>query len=363
MTSRRWRLVTLLLVACAPAEKRDDLFIDVGPLTSLAIDSVDLLERVPAISSTGYIAAQLLAPPSGGVGVFDSHGRFVQSIAKAGGGPGELRGVDAAGFGPGDTLWIIDQSRTLHAFTPPPSLTYVRTVHTERPVSGEVTRLGVLTAPAMWGQPKSLPRLLSPALIGWDGTEMARFGAESPWRDADEHRMGVVYAIDSSRIWWAMRAAYAVDRVSKEGAVTGRIARTVDWFPPGLIWKGLPWEARPRPRIASITVDSAGRVWLLIRRANANWAADTTRPPRRPGPLSIASLPSRFDLSQYFESVIEVFDPSTGALLASSTMSATIFGFAAPGILCEVGETEDGRATISLLSVSLREVSRSAQRR
>ena len=113
MTLTGWRFATLLLVACVPAEKRDAPFIDVRPLTSLAIDSVDLLERVPAISSTGYIAAQLLVPPSGGVGVFDAHGRFVRRIANAGGGPGELRDVSAAGFGPGDTLWIIDQNRTL----------------------------------------------------------------------------------------------------------------------------------------------------------------------------------------------------------------------------------------------------------
>jgi hypothetical protein len=355
--------VALLGLSCTSTDGRDELLIDVRPFTSLAIDSVDLLERVPAISSTGYIAAQLLAPPSGGVGLFDQQGRFVKRIANAGGGPGELRDVSAAGFGPGDTLWIIDQNRTLHAFSPPPTLSYVRTVHVERPMSGEVTRVGLLTYPAMWGQGKSSFRLLPPMLIGWDGTETARFGAEGLWRDADEDRMGMVYAIDSSQIWWAMGNAYAVERVSKDGAMTGRIARTVDWFPPGLSTKGLPWEARPRPQITSISVDSVGRVWLLIRRANANWAADSTRTASRPGPVSRASLPSRFDLSQYFETVIEVFDPSTGALLASSTISATIFGFAAPGILCEVGETEDGRATISLLSVSLQDVARSAQRR
>ncbi len=203
---------------------------------------------------------------------------------------------------------------------------------------------------------------MPPMLLGWDGKESARFGAEEAVGDADA-RMGAVYAIDSSQIWWARGNAYAVDRVTKNGAVTGRIARTVDWFPPGMMTTALPWEARPRPRIRSITVDSAGRVWLLIRRAHRKWVADTTQPPRRPGPIAIASLRSLFDVSQYFETVIEVFDPSTGVLLASSTMSATIFGFAAPGILCEVGETEDGRATISLLSVSLQKVDRLAQRR
>lgn len=86
------------------------------------VDSIDLLGRPPALSARGFIAVQLLEPPSGGVAVYDAYGAFLKRVARPGGGPGEVRNVLSSGFGPGDTLRVLDQSVKLHAFTPPPDL-------------------------------------------------------------------------------------------------------------------------------------------------------------------------------------------------------------------------------------------------
>ena len=153
-------------------------------------------------------------------------------------------------------------------------------------------------------------------------------------------------------MWLAAGNAYEVRLVAKDGTVAKRIARDVEWFPPGLTMIGPWWESRPRPRIVDLTADAEGRVWVLITRAHPNWKADTTRP-KTTGPISIASLPSRYDMSQYLESVIEVFDGTSGALLASQTLDGDVIGFASPGVLCRVDETADGRVMLKMFTMSI----------
>lgn len=58
--------------------------------------------------------------------------------------------------------------------------------------------------------------------------------------------------------------------------------------------------------------DSEGLLWLVICRANSNWAPDASAASRRAGPISISRLRSAFETSRNFETVIEVFDPASG---------------------------------------------------
>jgi hypothetical protein len=341
----------ILAVACGDGD-RAKVAIQLQPRVVLdaAIDSIDLQATSPAISSTGYIAAQLLQPPSGGVGIFDAQGRFIRSVARSGKGPGELSGVVGAGFGPADTLWIIEHF-ALHAYTPPPHLAYVRTVRSATPMSGHVTPFGVLSAASVWGQRGVPLRTVPPVLTGWGGEEIARFGSERPQSES-EAIMGPAFAVDTSHVWHAAGNAYEVRFVAKDRTVSKRIARDVEWFPPGLTTTGPYWESRPRPRIVDLTADAGGRVWVLITRAHPNWKADPSRP-RITGPIAIASMPSRHDMSQYLESVIEVFDGTSGALLASQTLGGDVIGFASPGVLCRVDETADGRVVLKMFALSL----------
>src|SRR5688572_9624949 len=70
-------------------------------------DSIDLVRYIaPAISSNGMIAAAREHVPS--IVVYDSSGRFVKLVSRPGDGPGELSRVGSLGFGPGDSLWVLD---------------------------------------------------------------------------------------------------------------------------------------------------------------------------------------------------------------------------------------------------------------
>ena len=341
----------LLVLACGDGD-RATVAIQLQPLVVLdaSVDSIDLQATSPAISGTGYVAAQLLQPPSGGVGIFDANGRFIRRVARSGKGPGEVSGVIGAGFGPGDTLWIIEHF-ALHAYTPPPHLAYVRTVRSAKPIAGRVTPFGVLSVSMVWGNSTVPLHTAPPVLTGWSGEEIARFGSERPPSES-EAMMGPAVALDTSHVWHAAGNAYEVRFVAKDGTVSKRIARDVDWFPPGLSTTGHLWETRPRPRIVDLTTDADGRVWVLILRAHPNWKSDPSRP-RMTGPIAIASLPSRHDMSQYLESVIEVFDGTSGALLASQTLDGDVIGFVSPDVLCRVDETADGRVVLKMFTMSL----------
>jgi hypothetical protein len=306
----------------------------------------DLAARVPSISSSWFVAAQTLHVPSGGVAVFDSTGTHVKSISRSGRGPGELSRVTAFGFGSGDTLWIVDGFVRAHAYSPPPALTFVRSVQFESPFVGEVTPYGFLDAPKVW-----YGRVVPPRLLAWDGRVKAEFGTPESLGIATS-KLGAVQVGDSTSVWRASGDSYAVDRLSNDRTVSIHIARNVDWFPPGLKSEGPSWMVKPRPRIDAISTDAKGNLWLLIHRAAAGWQrADGLQ--HKTGPIAVAQLPSEVDASRFRESAIDVIDPSSGILIGELVLDGSVIGFASGSVICRIGETEDGRTTLTLLSLSL----------
>ena len=311
-----------------------------------ADDSLDLASFAPTIAKSGHVAVRLVSPPSGGVGIYDSTGRLVHVMRGAGGGPGELRDVNEIGFGPGDSLWVVDRMRALHVYAPAPTFAYVRTVQAERPLGGTVTSFGILSPALVW-----YPKLLPPELIGWDGKVRTRFGGDRPISESEE-RMGAVLLVDSAHMWTAHGNAYVLNLMHSDGTSKRQITRNVDWFPPGRVTTGYPWQVPPRPRITSISVDSDGLLWVLTRRAHRQWRADSTFGSAK-GPISINALPSRHASAAFFETVIDVLDPQTGDLIATTIVPGTYGEFVQPGVVYDVREDNDGLVRLALVRVSL----------
>jgi hypothetical protein len=306
-------------------------------------DSVDLQPRVPAISRSGYIAAYREDQPSGGVAVFSASGKFLQLVGQKGGGPGEFREVSAVGFGVADTLWIVDGLFTAHAYAPPPSLVYSRSVKVEEPLLGEPTRDGVLSAAYVrYGK-----GVIPPALRRWPDFLSVRFGREHAM-DAADAMLGAVAPMDSGHIWAARGNAYRIELLSRDGTVVQTIQRDVPWFNSEPALPGAPWSAPPRARVAAISSDNNGRLWVLVRRANRDWAPATPRGVDANRPVPIRNMPSFAESSRLFEGVIEVFDVKSGALLASREVSGAFLGFPAPGYASEIVETAAGLIAIRI---------------
>lgn len=310
-------------------------------------DSVDLVAQSPVISLSGYVAAQTSRSRGGGVAVFNTRGELVKSIGRFGHGPGEFGGITSIGFGAGDTLWLVDQYFTLHAFTPPPSLEYVRTVVSEHPLSGAITRFGILSNAVLWQQ-----RVAPPTLYDWRGQQRATFGQLQPQATANR-LIGAVAVKDSSTIWAASGDAYDVQQLNRKGEILQRIARRVDWFPSGVVPSGVPWEHRPSPRLIAISEDRDGILWVVAQRAALEWRPESAGVTPADVPIPISRIRSRADVSQYYQTVLDAFDSRNGKLLASEVLEGDVIGFAAPGVLCRLAEALDGTVQLRLYSLAI----------
>lgn len=309
-------------------------------------EETDLRPVVPS-RSDGWYATLSMAPPGGGVAVFDSAGVFVRELRAQGRGPGEFERLRTAGFGPGDSLWVTESFRA-HLFTPPPALEFVRSIQFAQPVTGAVLPLGFVSRAVF----TSADGMLPPSLRAWDGTVIARFGLSGKVEDIDAE-MGPLRPVDASRAWKADGKSYVVSLLDSAGAVLRRHERVLDWFPPNEPYRGSFEAARPPARISDLQVGADGRLWVLIRRAHPDWkpTAPATGPSvavRQANPL-----PSAESFNALFEVVLEVLDPDTGALLASRILPGSYRGFVDAEHIAEVVEDDDGHITVRIWKLGL----------
>lgn len=309
-------------------------------------DETDLRPSVPSRTAAWY-ATLTMAPPGGGVAVFDGAGAFVKELRAQGRGPGEFDGVVSAGFGPGDSLWAVDMFRA-HLFTPPPALEFVRTITFTQPISGRISPHGFLSLPVF----TSSDGMLAPNLRDWDGTIRARFGPSGEVNDIDA-AMGQVALIDASRAWKANGKAYELTLFNAAGAVLQRYERTVDWFPANVPITGAFNAVRPPARIADLSVGADGRIWVLIRRAHPDWKPTAPAGGPQLAPMRPGGLPSASSFNDLFETVLEVLDQDSGRLLASRVLPGSYRGFVDGQHIAEIFDDDDGHITLKVWQMDL----------
>ena len=100
-------------------------------------------------------------------------------------------------------------------------------------------------------------------------------------------------------------------------------------------------------------VDPDGLLWVLIRRANANWQPPAPRTPGGPRPIEARSLLA-IQLAEVFEGTIEVLDPRDGRLVATMDVGGGVLGFIAPNLLFEIEQNELGAVRTHIQRLSLR---------
>ncbi|HET8770363.1 MAG TPA: hypothetical protein VFM71_05190 [Gemmatimonadaceae bacterium] len=341
-------LLFVLVCGCPEGAHQTDVAtqIRVDRLIELHEPTLDLGQRTPVASSAGYIATFLVSSPSGGVAIFDSTGKLTAAFARQGSGPGEFSQVVSIGFGSGDSLVVVDSYFRVHFFAPPPDLRFVRTAIMTRPVVGAPSPQGVL-APAFVQNGAVLP----PMLVGWDGRVIRTYGRRKEQSDAAS-AMGAVDAIGIDSIWSASGDTYHLALVDGDGQVRQIITREVEWFPstPGPV--GFSWEVRPNPRIADLSYDPDGYLWVLIRRAHRNWKPTANAPRTSDGPVRLHQL-RRIDEVERFEYVLEVFSLPEGDLLASADLEGSYSGFASTTVLAGREWADDGSMRITLNRISL----------
>jgi hypothetical protein len=260
----------------------------------------------------------------GEIAVFDRTGRFLRTIGRPGGGPGEFGGINQI-LTENGRLHVLDESRW-----------------TVLDSAFRVSR--VITLPAFPRQVLLMPDGLllnaefrTPDLFGFplhyvksDGTRTLSFGA-----DSSTYRSDILYAghrvlarcPGSGDIWTSQRTRYELVRWDDDGERTQTLTRQVQWFTPHLRAPTYqPSDGAPPPIVAAIQCDSAGRIWVLIHVADRDWRSGL-----RAGSALHPGMFQPTDFAAYFDTVIEVIDPRAGHVIATRRVDDFLAAFVDEG--------------------------------
>ncbi len=291
-----------------------------------------------------------LAPTSdlATMAVYDSTGRLLRTLGRGGQGPGEYNFIVRADVGPADSVFVLDpMSRRLTVLSP--SYSVARTT----PMAGHFTRAhfpgdgrvlmngSVRTGPSA-GQPLHL--------IGADGRIVRSFGNTRPElrRDREHADMRFTELGNARDIWAARPDRYEVELWSVDGKLVRTFRRTAPWFPQWNYGERRASDAPPRPMLLAVWPDSAGRAWTLVRVASGQW-----KPPPGAGGSREVSVPPFDEQDRGIDTMIEVFDPNTGALVASQRVPQFILGNVGRDTIYSLRATDDGDLRVDVWRIRL----------
>lgn len=272
--------------------------------------------------------------------VYDSTGRYLRTLGRFGNGPGEYNLVMNLAIS-SDSLFVFDYGGRLTVLTPEGEV--ARTALSRFvPLRALALRDGSLIVSGPYHSPTSLGQPLH--RISTDGTVEKSFGYEVPRTDRDRPslRNRKIAWHDTSSFWSVRPDRYEIELIGIEGDLQKTLVRGADWFPPRDYERG-PTGTRPPPYVRDITVDSAGRIWTMLYVASRDW-----KPVRKAGQ---AVNPALMDAD--LDTIIEVIDPGSARLVASTRLDIMLEGFASPGIAFRYVEDEDGDTVIQILSLRL----------
>jgi hypothetical protein len=153
------------------------------------------------------------------------------------------------------------------------------------------------------------------------------FGADDPtvipgqrWRQER-----VLAQASDSLFWAAPTNRFAVELWGTDGRLRRRIERRAAWFAAWTETGGLPRLTPPKPRVAGLHQDERGRLWVMVHVADANWA---------PGSQSLNERVLEYpEQARYFDTIVEVWDPSSARLITSTRFDEHLHPFIGRGMV------------------------------
>jgi hypothetical protein len=265
----------------------------------------------------------------GEIAIYDATGRFLRTVGRRGGGPGEFEHGMRLRFGSGDSLHAIQENGRYSVFDP--SLAYVRSVTLpSRVFEFDLARSGeiVASSPAASDGAPLAVQVFSPSggrLRAFDEIEGNSGGAA---------RRYVAVAPDGG-YWTLQLERYEIRSYDRQGILQRSYRGRREWISEEPLPQQLnPMTTQPPGQMAGLAVDGAGRVWVFAIVADANWR------PMQPqgGPPDPAAI---------FDTVVEVFDSRTGTLIAHGRLNEVARPLGAGRAHGTVAQPDgDGRVTI-----------------
>jgi hypothetical protein len=259
--------------------------------------------------------------------VFDSQGRFLETIGRQGMGPGEFRNASHAALLPGDSVLVLDWSQHRATVVGPdlrpgrviqlPSAmlrwSMVATTWPDRVVAN-----AILTAPNVVGWPLHYMSMRSDR-----ATHLKSFGNNGgEMRPADPYHLGENLA-PSSRggFWAAQQAIYRVTRWDSSGRSLHSFERRPPWFSGKSNLRPGSHDIPPSPTGTALTEDAAGRLWVFTTVAARNWRAAWKDVPRaKTKDVRESSTAIGPDFTQLYQTMVEVIDPQRQRVIQRSSV-------------------------------------------
>ncbi len=293
-------------------------------------------------------------PGAGVPMVFDSAGRFAQTVGTRGGGPGEFNWPFDAVSLPGDSVLILDRAGP-RAVVVGPGLRPARSIRLTWPLGPAVALAwpGTMLANGNVGTPDGAGwPLHRVAMLGPDAHVAASFGSGKgllrPGRYS-ELAMRLAPSRDG-RVWAAYVQAYRLELWSGDGNRPTILERRPDWFSPEAGSEAGNPNTPPPSSIAAIQEGSDGLLWVFVRVAARGWRSAWHNVPegaREVGARQIA-------VENLFATVIEVIDPARGRVVARTRLEQMVLS-ALPGgrVACYgVRPTGEPEVTVLLLRIA-----------
>ena len=265
--------------------------------------------------------------------VFDRKGSRTATIGGQGQGPGELSRVRGIWTQPDGTLYVAEPRR-LNVFSAAGE--FVRSTVFPRVPSGFAVMPDgsmVIAAHITTQQRVGFPL----HTVSADGTLLRSFGGNNTTfseADAPMHSRILAAARSPGSIWSARIRAYEIEEWQPETAArVRRIERDAPWFDEAI----QEYSGLNGARLRALREDDEGLLWTIVNLQTVDYESDTT---------------SGGDINENFDTIIEVLDPRSGQLVATSRHDLFFFVWAGD-FTFSVREDEDLNIIVDVWLVSL----------
>jgi hypothetical protein len=309
-------------------------------------DTIAILQptRVARDSRGRFYAAGIL--PYSGIAIFEPDGRLATTIGRRGQGPGEFRRIRTVRIGPGDSLFVHEDTR-MTVLGPP--YEYARMVN--MPAGPRAFRFIVLGDGSVvlnnW-----FPTHRAFVFFDRHHRQVREFGRTvNGDRFGSDDLMSHSAPIDSGRIVTAAQNhTYLVQVWDTTGRLVREVRRQPAWFPPYKREERMALGFASRyPIVLDVHADTTERrFWTAAVVPDPGWKEPACRPRHeiREGsncaPIPIRQRPRAYDL------VLEVLDMNTLRPLISQRFDEPIDSFVEGGLMYHKREDENGLMVVDV---------------
>jgi hypothetical protein len=246
--------------------------------------------------------------------------------------------------GPSDSVFVLDTNNARLAVLAPNSLVEARTVQ----LRGLHFQIGVADSRQIitHGPDRAeLVHVFTPDMEPVRDLVPVPVTGDDARRSEDRRRIAVSR---SGEIAVAHFNDYRIEVWDLSGNHLRTLERQTEWFPAGRQGgsNSSDRQTPPNPGLWTPRFDEDGMLWTFARVADSNWA-DALETVKDPYGRPRVGVPQGSQ-SDFYDSIIEVIDPATGRLLASTRIGAALYALLPGNYAASYREDEGGNPFIDI---------------